>query len=234
MEKKFSPEQEFQLSPLYPIIRDEWGKNLELQQGSKEGEMFVEAIRKDNNGNTNGKIKTTYDCTEGKRIGLHLEIDLKPKESIVFDEDGREERIYVHEYEQPEGNGAGDYAHIVSRKDVKTGDIFQDQEKWKIENGRFYPLGESFRKNDILLSSKEYKWNKQGDLTSIEVLENDSSGNLLSHTKSEIQKEINSVKEYQKTSEPTGWEQKGSSSVNYDLFVSQVWGRIANRITTAK
>lgn len=229
-----SPEQEFQHRPLYPVIRDEYGKILKLQQGNREGEMFVEADRKDERGNQIGKVKIIYECAPGNRVGLHLEMDLKQIEKIWYDVNGKEERVYSYQYEKPAEGKDGEYTNRAIRKDVKTNDSFQQEYKWKIENGKFLPLGESFSKNDKLLSSKKYSWNSDGDLIVTESLEKDVDGTLLSHSKEDIKRRGNSadVTPSYRTAATDEWQTQLELErvEDYNDLVSRAYGTITGRL----
>lgn len=182
MRENFSPiEREELLEERLPVVRNEYGEIINLEQGENPDERVGEYALRNSRGEVIGKVRTVYQCGEGKRVGLGFERELLPKESTRYDLGGNVERQYTHEYERPEGGeGAeGDHVRRTTRQDA-TGDRFRETVTDRIQDGRLCPLGETFEKNGVSLTSIKNSWNEKGNLTGIRHVENGPDGKQIS------------------------------------------------------
>ncbi|MFH0856697.1 MAG: hypothetical protein V1860_02255 [bacterium] len=228
---------EASLEERIPLMRDPYGNMMELRQGENQDERIGEYNLLGDHGEVIGRVEQKYLCSGGERVGLGIMRNLKILESRRFNTEGNVTREYKHEYAEPEeGNGAeGDYAHTITRNDA-TGDRFIETSKNKIQGGKYYPTGESFERNGILMTSKEFGWDDQGNVTSIKHSENDSEGNFLLNKQLLVERKGHSAKVRECLLDNTGniAEDNTYPNYSYGAIENEIWGRISNRIETAK
>lgn len=236
MRENFSPiEREELLEERLLVVRNEYGEIINLEQGENPDERVGEYALRNPRGEVIGKVRTVFQCGEGKRVGLGLERELLPKKSTRYDLGGNVERQYTHEYERPEGGeGAeGDYVKKTTRQDA-TGDIFQETVTDRIQDGRLCPLGETLEKNGILLTSVKNSWNGEGNLTGIRRVENGPDGKQISDMETVIKWQGNNAEVRSIARDEQGnQDEKSFARMRKNEANGLAFGRIVNRIERA-
>lgn len=153
----------------YPLnMTNEYGDKMQFEKGENLNEMISEYPLLDNERKVIGKVVAKYSVRDGQKVGTKIEQELTPIQVAHYDVSGSLLRTFKYEFKKPkEGDGAeGDYMYKITRQDA-TGDKYEEIDSHKIQDGKYYPTGDSFSKNGVVTESRVFNWDNNGDLKSM-------------------------------------------------------------------